>query len=363
MTSYIIYIIISFLISAACTGVLIPIIIAFCRKYNFYDQPDHRKVHQKAIPRLGGLAFLPTMALGTTVTTLIYYNQTQSLPQFTYSAVLMILGSVVIYLIGLLDDLLNLPAITKFFFMLCCSILLPFCSLMINNVHGLFGFYELSLWVGFPITVLVILTIVNSLNLIDGIDGLASGIACVCLIVFILIFQDLHSIFFMTISSALLGSVLVFFCFNVFGRERGYKIFMGDAGSLILGYILSYLAIKTILICDKDIYFIGNPLLVPYSLFIVPVFDLVRVFFTRLLNGQSVFVADKRHIHHVLMSSGLSMRASLATILLLMLFFLLVNLGLGSVGIGLTSIFFINIAIFAAFFLILRAIRQHKSGS
>lgn len=355
------YLFIAILVSAACTGVLIPIIISFCKKYGFYDQPQQRKVHHQAIPRLGGLSFLPATAVGTVVAMLIFIDQTQFQIDFSFSAVWMVLGSVLIYIIGLLDDLLDLPATTKFLVLLGCSLLLPFCSLMITNVHGLFGVNEMSLWQGFPITVLVILTIVNALNLIDGIDGLASGIAIICLVAYIIVFKDLRSPFFMIVSAALLGSVAMFFFFNVFGRECGAKIFMGDAGSLILGYILAYLAIKTILVSEQNIYFMGNPLLIPYSLFIVPVFDLVRVFFTRLLCGQPIFKADKRHIHHVLMNYRFSMHATLIAILLLVLFFLLVNIAFDKWGINLTYIFFIDVALFTTFFLILRALQQWRN--
>lgn len=357
MQSTNLYILISCLISATFTGVLIPLIIAFCKKYGFYDQPEQRKVHHQAVPRLGGLAFLPSAAIGTGVAMLIYFEQTQSYADFTFSAVWMILGGVVIYMIGLLDDLLDLPASVKFMVLLACSLLMPFCSLMIGNAYGLFGVHELPLWQSFPITVLVILTIVNALNLIDGIDGLASGIAAICLVVFIVMFNDLRSTFFVVLSAAMLGSVMMFFFFNVFGRECGYKIFMGDAGSLILGYVLSYLAIKLMLVSDHNVYFQGNPMLIPYSLFIVPVFDLVRVFFTRLFSGQSVFRADKRHIHHVLMSFGFSMHATLVAILLLVLSFLLVNVGMSKHGLGITAIFLIDVVIFAGFFLILRSIQ------
>ena len=347
------YIFLAILTSASCTGALIPVIIAFCRKYGFYDQPDQRKVHHQAIPRLGGLSFLPATAVGTVVAMLIYIDQTHYQIDFSFSAVWMVLGSVVIYMIGLLDDLLDLHATTKFLVLLGCSLLLPLCSLTIGDVHGLFGANHLPLWQGFPITVLVILTIVNAINLIDGIDGLASGISIICLVVYIILFKDLRSPFFMIVAAALAGSVVMFFFFNVFGRERGMKIFMGDAGSLILGYVLSYLAIKAILVSEQDVYFMGNPLLIPYSLFIVPVFDLVRVFFTRLLTGQPVFKADKRHIHHVLMNYGFSMHASLVAILLLVLFFLFVNIAFDQWGITLTFIFLVDVLLFASFFLTL----------
>ena len=347
------YILIAILLSAVCAGALIPIIIAFCRKYGYYDQPQQRKVHHVAVPRLGGLAFMPSAAVSVVVTMLLIYEQTQLIPDFTFSAIFMILGAVVIYIIGLLDDILDLPASTKFLVLMSCAMLMPLCNLTITNLHGLFGIEDISVWVGFPLTVLVIMTIVNALNLIDGIDGLAAGIAIICLTAYIMFFKEMSYILFMIIAAAMTGTVGAFFLFNIFGKEHGLKIFMGDTGSLTIGYALAYLAIKMILVSEQDLFFFGNPILIPYSLFIVPVFDLVRVFFTRLASGESVFKADKHHIHHILMSCGLSMHGTLAIILLLVLSYIVMNVYLDDAGLSLTMIFYIDVAVYIGFFAVL----------
>ena len=353
MMQFLPYVLLSFVIGAVATSVLIPIIIAFCRKYGFYDQPSVRKVHHDAIPRLGGLTFLPAMALSFATTVLLYYSQTVAEVNFHASAALMVLGASIIYIVGLLDDVLDLPARTKFFILLLASALVPICNLIISNLQGLLGIYELPVWLSYGVTVLVIMTIVNSLNLIDGIDGLASGISILLLALLVYMFMDLRSIVFAVVSAGLLGSVLMFFFFNVFGKVGKMKIFMGDAGSLILGYVLAYLSIKYMLVTEKDIYTDTNPMLIPYSMFIVPVFDLVRVAVTRVLAGQPMFRADKRHIHHVLMSAGLTMHQTLLVILGLVVAFIAMNIALYNwCGVPLTVIFLLDVTLFILFFVV-----------
>ena len=346
MTEFLSYSFIAFFIGAAVTAIVIPLIIAFCRKYGYFDQPNQRKVHRVAVPRLGGLAFLPSMAIGGVIALLIYYSNTYTTMDLHITAALMVMGATIVYLMGAVDDLLDLSANLKFVILAFGSAMLPVCNLQIDNLYGLFGLEALPLWVAYPLTVLVIMTIVNAINLIDGIDGLASGISIICLAVLTYLFIDLRNATFVMLSAALLGSVSMFFCFNVFGRVGGLKIFMGDAGSLILGYVLSYLAIKYMMVTERDIYTDINPLLLPYSLFIVPVFDLVRVAVTRLLDGQPMFQADQRHIHHVLMRSGLTMHQTLVVVLFMVVMFIAGNLWLNAVEVPFTVIFFIDVALY-----------------
>ena len=196
-------------------------------------------------------------------------------------------------------------------------------------------------------TVLVIRTIVNAINLIDGIDGLASGISIIPLILFTYLYARMNAPAFAIGSAALLGAVLIFFLFNVFGKSGGYKIFMGDAGSLFLGYILAYLSIKYLMLNEEVFTFHGDALLTPYTFLIVPVFDLVRVAFTRLYLHIPIFKADKRHIHHVLMGCGYTMHQTLAIILGLVLFFMVLNYALFLWGIPSTIIVLADIMVYA----------------
>ena len=352
MMSFWSYNLLAFVIGAIATVVTIPLIIAFCRKFGYFDQPNQRKVHKAAIPRLGGMAFLPSLALSFAVTMLVYYSQTMYYADFHYTAALMVIGAAIVFVVGGMDDLLDLPANLKFVILAIGSLALPVCNLAIDNLHGFFGVYEVPQWVAYPLTVLVIMTIVNAINLIDGIDGLASGISVICLGTFVYLYTDLRYIIFTVMSAALLGSVLAFMGFNLFGKVGRMKIFMGDAGSLILGYVLAYLAIKYMMVTEQDIYTDINPILIPYSLFIVPVFDLVRVAFTRLASGEPMFHADQRHVHHILMRCGLTMHQTLIVILGLMAFFIFGNLALDDMHVPITIIFFLDIAIYLLFFVV-----------
>ncbi|MBR4534704.1 MAG: undecaprenyl/decaprenyl-phosphate alpha-N-acetylglucosaminyl 1-phosphate transferase [Bacteroidaceae bacterium] len=362
MAPYSFYISLAFMIGAVCTAIIIPLIIAFCRKFGFYDQPNERKVHHAAIPRLGGLAFLPSLGISFLTVLLIYATSTDSLGSFHISAAVMVLGACIIYLIGLLDDLLDLHATTKFIIMFVASAFIPLCNLVIGNLHGLFGIYELPLWVGYGLTVLVIMTLVNALNLIDGIDGLSSGISIIALCIYTYCFIDLRNIVFSVASAGLLGAVVMFFFYNVFGRVGRLKIFMGDAGSLILGYVLSYLSIKYTLVCEHDIYTEVNPLLLPMSIFLVPVLDLIRVALTRLMAGEPMFKADRRHIHHVLMSAGLSMHQTLCIILGLVAGFIVLNLWLEQAMVPLTVIFLLDLSLFIIFFVVVYSVVHRRES-
>lgn len=355
------YLMLALGLGAACTAVIIPIIISFCQKYVLFDKPNGRKVHHEAIPRLGGLAFLPSMGLGTIVS-IIAYSSVYAQPQtFHWSAGLMVLGAVAIYIIGMLDDLMELKAITKFFIMAAAAAVMPFCNLMVDDLNGFLGLNEIPYWIAYLLTMLIIMTIVNSINLIDGIDGLASGLSIIPLCAYIWLYTQTGTVTFAIGAAALLGSVLVFFCFNVFGKAGHYKIFMGDAGSLLLGYCLAYLAVKYLLVNEKTQVFHTDALLTGYTLFVVPIFDLVRVAFTRLYLRIPIFQADKRHIHHILMSAGYTMHQSLGIILFLAIGFILLNYWLHIFSVPGTIIVVIDIMVYVAVFIYLR-VRIHTSG-
>ncbi len=275
-------------------------LIELCRQKGLYDQPNERKVHHNKIPRLGGLLFAPAMSIGI-VAGFLYLGvsvESSQLPVFRLSTMILMAGLFLIYLIGVLDDLLGLSARVKFAVQVAASAFMPLCGLYINNLYGLFGLWEIPFWAGSALTVFVCLLIVNSVNLIDGIDGLSSGLSMLALTAFAALFWELGVESYTLVSLGLIGAVAAFFFFNVFGSERrGTKTFMGDTGSLVLGYTLAYLSIK---------YAMNNPsvlaprphgMVVVITLLAVPVFDLVRVACMRLVHGKGIFHPDKTHIH------------------------------------------------------------------
>ena len=167
------YILIAFAISLVFSLIGTPLVVKLCNTYGIFDLPNSRKEHKYSIPRLGGTLFMPSLGLGVVVTLLIMYQGINKDFEIGVSNVMMVIGAIMVYLIGIFDDLRGMKATHKFIIQTVAALLFPLCNLMINNLHGLFGIHEIPIWLGYPITVFVILLIVNAINLIDGIDGLA----------------------------------------------------------------------------------------------------------------------------------------------------------------------------------------------
>lgn len=357
----IIQLVITFVVSFAFTALLMPWLIELCRQKGLYDQPNERKVHHNKIPRLGGLLFAPAMSIGI-VAGFLYLGvsvESSQLPVFRLSTMILMAGLFLIYLIGVLDDLLGLSARVKFAVQVAASAFMPLCGLYINNLYGLFGLWEIPFWAGSALTVFVCLLIVNSVNLIDGIDGLSSGLAMLALAAFAALFWELGVESYTLVSLGLIGAVAAFFFFNVFGSERrGTKTFMGDTGSLVLGYTLAYLSIK---------YAMNNPsvlaprphgMVVVITLLAVPVFDLVRVACMRLVHGKGIFHPDKTHIHHLALAAGCSMSWALVLIVALQLLIMAVNALLVRRAININLLLLVDVLLYGALITLLRRRRD-----
>ena len=185
----------------------------------------------------------------------------------------------------------------------------------------------ISAWVGIPFTVLTIVFITNAVNLIDGIDGLASGLSSVALLVFGVLFIEKGLWMYSIIAFSTFGVLVPFFYYNVFGSvERARKIFMGDTGSLTLGYILSFLAVKYSQNNLVVTSYTEGAFVIAFSTLIVPSFDVIRVVMLRIRNGKSPFEADKNHIHHKFLAMGFTPRKALITILLISCSFSAINI-------------------------------------
>jgi len=328
VNQYIIYILGAFLLSILCGFLFIPQIIKFCRKKGLYDHPNRRKVHSRDIPRLGGISFMPSMLLASLVVVLVY-NQNYYSHEITISSwsLMFLLSLLLIYFVGLVDDLVGLGAKTKFVVQTFAAVLLPLSGLYINNLYGFCGIHEIPFMVGAPLTVFVMIFACNAINLIDGIDGLSAGLSFIALtgFLFCFYFEDMYT--YCILIAGLLGVLVVFLYFNILGdADKGTKIFMGDSGSLTLGFILGFLFVKFTMDNPKVRNFSLDSMALAYTLLIVPMFDVVRVSLVRLWHRKPVFQADKNHIHHKLMRAGLNQYQTLVCILCLSLFFIVLNL-------------------------------------
>jgi UDP-N-acetylmuramyl pentapeptide phosphotransferase/UDP-N-acetylglucosamine-1-phosphate transferase len=253
--------------------------------------------------------------------------ESDTLPVNIWSAVFL-MGLVVIYVVGIVDDLVGLKATSKFLVQIATACLLPFVGLYINNLYGLFGIYEIPYWIGVPLTVFIIVFIDNAINLIDGIDGLAAGLSLLALAGFLVYFRyyGVYVYTYSIIIAGMMGALAAFAYFNLFGKaERNTKIFMGDSGSLSLGFTLGFLATK-VAVENTNIWPTRpEAIIVPLTLLFVPTADVVRVTLFRLRHHKPIFDADKNHIHHKLMRTGLSQHQTLVCILSLAVWYIVMN--------------------------------------
>ncbi len=236
----------------------------------------------------------------------------------------LVAGTTLLYLVGVADDLVGVGYRYKFVVQILSASFLSLSGLWINDLGGLLGLHAIPAFIGMPLTVFLVVYITNAINLIDGIDGLASGLTCIALglliIVCIFVGQWTHAL----LASATLGVVATFYYYNVFSVS-GRKLFMGDAGSLTLGYILSFLILHFWTRQESWDPFELNLNMVTISTLLIPLLDVVRVFYSRAKDGRNPFLPDKNHIHHKLLRTGIRVRTVMITLLLLSLFLVVAN--------------------------------------
>ena len=315
-------ILLAFTISALMSMIIIPRILVVALKKRLFDIPDSRKVHKEAIPRLGGLSFAPSILFSLSFVSALYcaeYMHGQQIPLWLLTHTLsefylLVCGVILLYLAGLKDDLVGMRYTKKFMVQLVAALLLPLSGLWINNLYGLFGIHELASWIGIPLTILVI-------------DGLASGLTGSALLVLGSLFLINGMWIYALLSFATLGVLVPFFYYNVFGQaDHGRKIFMGDTGSLTLGYILVFLAIRYASYNPDVAHYSAGAIVIAFSTLIVPMFDVVRVMIVRARSHRSLFKPDRNHIHHKFLDMGMSAHKAMISIVVIASLFSSLNI-------------------------------------
>lgn len=282
----------SFISAFVITLIGIPVIISLITKYKLYDVPNARKLHTSPVPTMGGIAIVG----GMVVSLFLWFPFSNSIGQVCF-----FFSIAVLFGLGIMDDLKDLPAKYKFMIQLALALMIALSGIRITSLDGLFGLYELPLSLQYTLTILALVGITNAFNLIDGIDGLAGGLGFMSLItlgIFLTMSGDSNTAL---IAFALAGGVLAFLYFN-FNPAR---IFMGDTGSLVLGFVIAVLGIRLMQVNLTA----AHPVLQHAPIFVlgivlIPVFDTLRVFAVRTWKGGSPFQADKTHIHHLLTNEG-----------------------------------------------------------
>lgn len=293
------YVMLALLVALVISFLMTPVVKTFAYKVGAIDVPkDARRMHKVPIPRLGGLAIF----IGFMVSILLFVRITTEMKSI-------LLGAVIIVVLGVVDDIMALPALLKFVIQIIAALIpathgvviqaLSNPNIFSNNAYWVLG------WLSIPATVLWIVAITNAVNLIDGLDGLANGVSAISattvLVIAILGSEAQVAI----VMAALVGACVGFMPYNL----NPAKMFMGDTGATFLGYILATMSIQGLFKFYAIISFA-----VPFLILGLPIFDTAFAFIRRIAHGQSPMRADRSHIHHRLIDMGLNQKQAVATL-------------------------------------------------
>ena len=300
MTQYMIIYFLIGIVFVACL-ILTPIVIKMAKKFNLVDIPkDSRRVHNKPMPRVGGIAIVTSMYIGLAV----YYFLTKNIQEIALNEQFLgfALGGIIIFTMGLIDDIFNLKARYKFIFQLVAAIIVYAFGIKITGFKIPFIYPEVIDFgiFSFPITMIWIIGITNSINLIDGLDGLAAGISAISATALLIIFTSTSaSLESIIITAVLVGATLGFLPYNF----NPAKTFMGDCSSNFLGFTLS---VVSILGCAKGYTILA--IIAPILTLSVPIFDTLFAMIRRMIKRQPILKPDGAHIHHRLLKMGFSQK-------------------------------------------------------
>lgn len=338
-------IILSFITAFVITYFIVPSVIRVAKVKKLVDVPGERSAHYTPTPSLGGIAIFAGTVFAITLWTPFHYFANL---QYILSAM------IIIFLIGAKDDILPMQPRTKLVGQIFVTLILVFrADVVINNFYGLFGIHELYEWFSILFSIFVIILIINAFNLIDGINGLAASIGIIISVVFGTWFFLIERVELAMIAFALTGALVAFLKYNITPAD----IFMGDTGSMLVGFVCAILAIKCLE--THNGYFaeklIEKPYLAIYKMeaapaivigiLIIPLFDTLKVFITRILRGRSPFMPDKTHTHHLLLDTGLSHSQSTIVLIIVNIVFILIAFYLQSLGTFWLMIIIIGLAI------------------
>ncbi len=326
-------------VTALCISLYaVPVVIRIANALKMYDQPNGRSSATVAVPTLGGIAIFLSFIISASI----------GVDGYVFPGLTSIFVAVLLmFFVGIKDDILNISPYKKITAQLItAAILIFYAKIRFTHLHGFLGIGELGYLQGVILTAFVMIVFINAYNLIDGIDGLAAGLSIFASVVFGSWFFISGHFEYAILSFALVGALLGFFFYNLYGHRN--KIFMGDTGSLVLGTIISILVIKfNELNIDQTVPFsVASAPAVSFAILIYPLFDTMRVFLIRILNKRSPFSADKNHLHHRLLTLGFSHKQATYTILIANILFIIPVFALQEIGIIRLMIFNILLCTF-----------------
>lgn len=331
---------ISIYILACALGLLLcltltPIVKSVAIRIGAVDEPNARKVHDRVMPRMGGVAIYVAYALAYIA--VVYFTDAVA----TNVGYALLLGGAIIVFTGVLDDLYDLSPKKKFVGQLLAAITAIYFGLRVQYIS--LPFLEEPLyvgWWGIPLTIIWIVGITNAVNLIDGLDGLASGVSGIAAFALFMVSVSIGNTMLALISITLVGTIIGFLAFNF----HPAKIFMGDSGSLFLGFFLSTFSLLEL----KQATFVS--LVIPLLILAVPISDTLYAVIRRKLNKKPISVADKNHLHHRLLVVGLSHRQAVLVIYLISGIFAILGVVASTVTLWVAIAFFAFYLLFFEFF-------------
>ena len=275
--------------------VLTPVAIKLANQFNIVDMPNHRKVHTKPTPRMGGLAIYAAFVLGTL-----------ALMVYTREVAALLIAATIVMTTGLIDDVKSISPKFKLLGQVLASLVLVRAGFYVEFITNPFdgGIISLGFW-GIPLTILWLTGISNTINLIDGLDGLSSGVSAIAAIATAIVCVSQGALLPAALAGVLAAAALGFLPWNF----NPAKTFMGDCGSLLLGFLLGALALMGL---SKGATIIS--IFIPLIILGIPVFDTTFAIIRRMFLRKPIFEADKMHLHHSLIALGMSQRQTVLII-------------------------------------------------
>lgn len=286
----------SFFIAIGIVLVITPAVIFLANKTGAVDKPDARKVHTKPIPRIGGIGIYLAFTLSIIFISIISNFEGETLRTIQG----LIISGTIMFLIGIIDDYKNLPAKVKLLGqIIAAAVLVFFFDVRVDFITDLRGGYIYFGFAAVPATIFWMVGITNTVNLIDGLDGLAAGVSGLAATTILLVAMEQHFFLITILTAALAGAAFGFLFYNT----NPAQIFMGDSGSLFLGFMLASISIIGAVKSAATI-----ALIVPILALGIPIFDTTFAILRRYLGGQPIFKPDKGHLHHRLLKLGFTQR-------------------------------------------------------
>lgn len=345
-----------FLVSFLITYIFIPVLIKFANRKKLFDRPNERKIHTKQISSLGGVA----MIIGILSSFAIWLR----LDINAYEPYILI-SILLLFSLGFVDDLIELSPGIRFAGQIVAAGLICFSGLRIESLHGVFGIYDLSVIWQYIFTIFLIIGVINALNMIDGIDGLAGGLSFISFVFFGFLFYIQNDVTFTLICVSFAAVLLAFLRYNF----PPAKIFMGDSGSVVLGFILTVSGIKLLSVdtFQNPVFNYSQILIIVFATLILPVYDTLRVFSVRVLNKKSPFFPDKNHIHHLIIKLGFCHKRTTLILFLIQISLILSSFLLMNFHAGFSVLFLLIETIIMYELLVVRklvkSIHQEKKNS